>query len=225
MIKNIAGIFVLIFMAGQVAEAEDNEKPPSAPLSMIFYKYDDYLKLSEEGEPRFRLYYQMSSKLVSSDELVFRFKHDGKDIVFSPKKDGTFDYMPTAAMLEADPLVFFNQPNGTLNLALSMEIILPFDKVQDIKTLHDQTHLAWKQAKNYASAFSFFAPKHSPITALFDESCDSKKWMIKSNGRVMAEGSGEDGALIDFSEKKIRKAQSVTFSCAPVRFLLGEQEG
>lgn len=216
--KSLFAAACLMASVSTVGLAED--QPAQIPMATLFGKYDAYLEMAKQEPPAFRPLYQIFSKKGLKGDVVFTFQHEGESKSFKANSDGFIDFRPDMALLKANPLITLNQPKEQMGINLTIGVIEASQTEYAIEALHQQVHNAWGQAKSMGGAMSMFAPKHSDVTAVFDETCPSPDWSITSGGKAIAGGKAKGRVTIKFKDKKIRKADSLSFSCAPAYFIL-----
>ncbi|SDE63009.1 hypothetical protein [Kordiimonas lacus] len=215
-----ATVSVLCLAACLTASAKAEEKNASLPLAKLFHKYDTYLKMASKEEPAFKPLYRVFPREGEAGVLEMSFTHNGKSVTFSTDEKGYIDYRPSQELLEANPVVTVDRPQNSMSLALTLGVLEPASTSYDMRALHDKVHTAWGQAKGLGGFMSILAPKHSNITANFGESCPTVTWSIKAQGKQIAGGSATGSVLIEFKDKVIRKADTLTFSCTPEQLML-----
>lgn len=200
------------------AMAADTENA-QIPLSNLFSKYGDYLDFAAGEKPAFAPNYRVYSKNGPVDDLSFSFSHAGETIRFAADAQGLIDYRPGQDLLAADPVVTVNQPKGTMKLDLTIEFLEPGRPSYDMRALHERAHAAWDQVKDIGGFGSLFAPSHTSLTATFDDTCPTVIWSVMVGTKQLAGGTTDGDVEIEFKKKKLRNADTLTFSCAPNRFL------
>ncbi len=207
-------------LSGAAAADADGDDVSSIPLAKLFEGYDKYLEKSAKEELALMPVYTLSSKLVEPSEIELSFHYQDQDYTFAPETDGRLRFRPTADMLEANPVVFSNQPKDSLALTLSIDVAIVSRTKYKIDDLHDRVHQAWGEAKSFRGVLSVFAPNHSGLKIAFPESCTDRQWSVLKGSKVVVSGENEAAFVLDFGEKKIRKADHVMLSCRPYRFSL-----
>jgi hypothetical protein len=189
----------------------------SAPLNMLFPKYEDFQEIAKKGPMGFRPLYRALSKRDEPGVISFSFEHEGKTYDLDADWEGFIDFRPTPDMLKTNPVVTVNQPKGTMAMNLSIGLDVPLQKTYQLKELHEQTHAAWKKVKKLGGMMSFLAPSHTDLLVVFEDDCEYANWTVRGAGPD-ADGAGKE-ARIPFTDKKARKAETISFSCTPKRIV------
>ncbi len=217
MLRMLLIIFSFALSTQVVADADAES---SIPMARLYDGYEKYLEKSVNDELALLPVYTLTSKEVEPSEIKLHFRYQNQEYAFGPEADGRLRFRPTADMLEANPVVFSNQPKGTLAITLSVDVAVVSKTRYKVSDLHDRVHQAWGEAKSFRGVLSVFAAKHSGLKVIFPESCTDKKWSVLKGQKVVVSGEDEAEFLLDFGDKKVRKADYVMLSCRPYRFSL-----
>lgn len=215
--KHIITALLAAVLSAAAIGSDDKAEHGSAPLNVMFSKYEDYLEIAADGAPGFSPLYQVVSDGKGMDGVVFTFSHGGEDFSVTSGKNGFIDFRPTAALLDANPMVTVNQPKGTMGMSLRVQLDVPLQTDYDIKILFQQTQAAWKKVKKLGGFMSFLAPKYTNLLIEFEDSCSERSWTVYEDGKASRETG--DVVLVPFKKKKARKAERLTLSCKPKRIL------
>lgn len=223
MIKKLLQLICGVVLLGSqvfppASQAESNENGIDAPLSKLFVKYSDYLAFDEEKRSGFYPRYKLTAKEAASQDVVITFEYKGKEQRIDIDEEGYLLFSPTKQMLEDDPLVHIDQPQGTLRLNLQLGVRLDPALSYETPELHEHVHKAFKAAKSLGGFMAVFAPSHSNIKVGFDPACENPEATYEYDGREtnLAQPT-KNQAIIPFKkDKKMRKRGTLKFSCVPV---------
>lgn len=215
--KHIITVLLVAALSVAAIGSDGKTEQGSAPLNVMFSKYEDYLEIAADGPPGFSPIYQVVSDGKGMEGVVFTFSHGGEDFRVMSGQQGYIDFRPTQGLLQANPMVTVNQPKGTMGMSLRVQLDVPLEKEYDIQALFKQTQVAWKKVKKLGGFMSFLAPKYTNLLIEFEDSCTERNWTVYEDGKATHETG--DVVLVPFKKKKARKAERLTLSCRPKRIL------
>jgi len=222
----ICGIFVVLLISGVTvgAHSEDSDKKSARAkidLSRLYTGYADYLELRQKAEPDFTPIYRIMSKKVPSEEVKLHFEFQGKTYEITPLEGGMVHFRPTAEMLDANPVVWSNQPKGTLSMKVNARLIWESEIPYNLKNMHSVVHKAWGDFKGLGGFMSFLAPRHVPVIMEFSEECVGDEWTMLRGKKIITSGKNETLTKIDFTKKAVRRSDSLTLTCKPEALYIG----
>ena len=214
------GVVLLILWSG-VATSDDTLS--SIPLSKLYSKYSKFLTMPAEDRQRLVPRYKLQSKHADPADVKLSFEFRNAQYHIPVDKDGSLAFFPTEEMLETNPVVFVDQPKGSMGINLMIGFKMEEGLEFDMRQLHDRVHKAFKTMKSLGGALSFFAPSHSDLHLVFDPACQAPTASFEHKGiqkNLMEEGALK--ALVPFNkDKKLRKGGTLILSCPVVRAGVG----
>ena len=220
-----AGFFRALFLSLALwpVTAAQGEDLSSVPLSRLYHKYSEFMDMSAEDQRLIFPRYQLFSKYADPGAVKLFFTFEGEKRAIEVDKDGYLLFYPSKAMLTADPVVYVDQPKGTMRLNLSIGFKMGDALEFDSRLLHERVHKGFKLAKSLGGFMAMFAPSHSNLQLRFGPTCEAPKASFEHEGKRTSLMHGDPvHVVVPFKKnKKMRKGGKLLLSCPVATAELG----